>query len=265
MAKLNGIHIYTGPVGDASAYRMRGHDQIILRNKGGASRERIRQHPNFELTRRNNEEWKACILTARILMVALHRIRPLADYNYSGNLNALCKSIQLLDSTHEKGRRSVLLSQGYYKLEGFSFCKDHLFESLLRHPLQISLDKGAGTAIVDLPLIEPGINLRNPKQQPLYRFVFVLAAVADVVYNEERNMYMPLVEKLPGAQTVCTEWNSWKQKSAAQMLSLVLNNWTNPAGCTLVLAAGIEFGVPLSNTEVQLVKYAGTAKIMRME
>jgi hypothetical protein len=118
---------------------------------------------------------------------------------------------------------------------------------------------------VDLPLIEPGINLRNPKQQPLYRFVFVLAAVADIVYNEERNMYMPMLVKLPVSQTVTTEWHSWKQKSATQVLSLALQNWTNPAGCTLILAAGIEFGVPLSNTEVQLVKYAGTAKIMRME
>ncbi len=264
MAFLHGAHIYTGPVGDTSAYKMRGVDKIILRSKGGASRERIKNHPNFDLTRRNNEEWKAYILAAKNIMLAVGRIKLLADYNYTGNLNALCKSIQLLDILHEKGQRSVLFSQGYYKLEGFSLCRYNLFESVLRYPLATNINKAAGTAMVDLPLVEPGINLYNPKQQPLYRFVFTLGAVADVVYDENKKVYAPVVDALPAPDTIHTAWYSWKQHCEAQQIHLTLNNWNNPAGCTMVLAAGIEFGIPLSNTEVRFVKYAGTAKLLRM-
>jgi hypothetical protein len=264
MAFLSGTNTYTGPVGDATAYHMRGIDRIILRQKGGASKQQIKNHPNFELTRRNNEEWKACILAARTMMLPIHRIKLLADYNYSGNLHALCKSIQLLDPVNEKGRRSVLFSEGHYKLEGFSFCKDNTFESILRYPLTAAIDKEAGKAIVELPLIEPGINLRNPRKQPLYRFVFVLSAVANVVYNAARKIYAPVVQALPAPHYVYTDWHSWQQNCEAQQINLSLNDWTNPAGSTLLLAAGIEFGIPLSHTEVRMVKYAGTAKIMRM-
>jgi len=42
MGKLESEFQFTGPVGNLSAYRMRGVDKIIIRKKGGASRNKIR-------------------------------------------------------------------------------------------------------------------------------------------------------------------------------------------------------------------------------
>ncbi len=47
MAFLSGANTYTGPVGDATAYHMRGIDRIILRQKGGASKQHIKKPPQL--------------------------------------------------------------------------------------------------------------------------------------------------------------------------------------------------------------------------
>lgn len=264
MAYLTGMHTYTGSVGDASAYRMHGTEKIILRQKGGPSKSRIKHHPNFEMTRRNNEEWKACIMAAKNIALAVYPLKLLADYNYSGQLNGICKSIQLLDSQQEKGKRSVLLSQGQYMLEGFSFCKYNLFESVLRCPVSVNIDSHAGTALVEWPLLEPGINLYNPKQQPMYRLVTVLAAVADLEYDEERKLYNKTITDLPASKIIKSDWYTWKQRREAEAVELSLPNWANPQGCALIVGAGIEFGIPVNPTEVKTVKYASTARIIKM-
>jgi hypothetical protein len=37
-----------------------------------------------------------------------------------------------------------------------------------------------------------------------------------------------------------------------------------PPHLSMVLAVGIEFGVPVSNTEIRPVKYAGAGKVVRV-
>jgi hypothetical protein len=37
----------------------RGIERLVVRTKGGASREKIRTHPRLERTRKNNQEWEA--------------------------------------------------------------------------------------------------------------------------------------------------------------------------------------------------------------
>ncbi|MBL7746061.1 MAG: hypothetical protein JNM19_01430, partial [Chitinophagaceae bacterium] len=75
MAMLANGPGYTGSLGDLSAYRMQGVDRIVLRTKGGASRDRIRTHPNFVRTRENNQEWKACTMASRMVNMALGPVR----------------------------------------------------------------------------------------------------------------------------------------------------------------------------------------------
>ena len=264
MAILNGELRFTGTMGGFSAYRMNGTDKIVIRRKGGPGRQQVKQHENFAITRRQNEEWKACVAACKTLSRSLFPVKHLANYNFNPVLTGLCKSVQKDDTMNVLGRRSVLLSRHYYKLEGFSLNREYNFESFVKHPLQYSIDKANGTVTVNLPEIIPGINLTNPDQHPLYRFVFVLGAVADMVYNETRKMYMPVAEEEIFPAITTTNWHGWKERMEAAEITIRLTNTPDLHNYTLLLAAGIEFGTPVTNTEVRPVKRDGAAKILKM-
>src|SRR5579862_1387448 len=129
MAQLESEFEFTGSLGNLSAYKMRGVDRIVIRTKGGASRDKILKSPEFELTRRNISEFSGCSTAGRWVRYALYSQRALADYNISGPLNALMKSMQLLDKVSEWGKRSILLSKNPTLLEGFSLNRYVTFES----------------------------------------------------------------------------------------------------------------------------------------
>ncbi len=59
MLKLTGSILFTGSMDNFSAYTMQGYDGIILRKKGGASKEKIKTGRNFYLTRKHNAEFGA--------------------------------------------------------------------------------------------------------------------------------------------------------------------------------------------------------------
>ncbi len=264
MATLNQPFGFTGSLGGLSAYRMKGTDKIVLRRKSNAGRQRLLHDPNYAHTRLNNEEWKGCIAAGKDIRRAIQGLRHLADYNFSGPLHALCKNIQTTDREHDKGRRSVLLSAAGYTLEGFGLNTHNTFERLLRHPAGCGIDRSAGTAVVALPELLPGVNFFNPSHQPLYRLVCTLGAVSDWQYDVLRQGYTPVAGDLPWPVVVQTDWRHWKEPAAAATIGLRLPGWQDKPGCGLLLGVGIAFGVPQSNTEVQYVKYAGAAKLMKM-
>ncbi len=264
MAQVTGGLGVTGSMGNFSIYQMRGSDKLVLRQKGGASKQRIKKDPNFEQTRMNNSEWAGCILMARHINNGLFAVKHLADHSYIGKLNAVCKLVQKDDNVSQKGRRPLRLSQSPYKLEGFGYNKYNPFDTVLRHPLQYVVDRNTGKAVIQLPEIIPGLNLRNPLNQPFCRFVFALAAVADVVYSEERKGYMPVTDRQWATVVQHTEWYLAKEKQEPQELTLQTDNWQPEEGVSLVLAVGVEFGQPLAGGEIRFTKYAGAAKVLRV-
>jgi hypothetical protein len=56
MAELKGIP-FIGSLGTLSAYKRKDSDKIILRGKGGPSKEQIKNGAQFELTRHNISEF----------------------------------------------------------------------------------------------------------------------------------------------------------------------------------------------------------------
>jgi hypothetical protein len=264
MAKLKGMPVFTGSMGHLSAYTMRGVDGIILREKGGPRKEQIKKSPRFEMTRYRNEEWRGSMKGVRLVNLAMQGVRHLYDYSCNSTLSTLCRSIQDDDNINKLGCRSVLFSQSSFKLEGFGLNMYHPFDSVLKHPLQYEIDAGAGTALVELPDIIPGLHLMNPMKQPLYRILFVLGAVADVVYDAERKMYRPAADVINYRAIVQTAWHTSNEKTGSQQLPLAINNWQPQAGVSLVLSAGVEFGQPVAGGEIRFTKYAGAGKVLRV-
>ena len=111
MGKIEQVVGFTGSVGNLTAYKMRGVDGIVVRQKGGVSKERIQNDLNFHRTRENNAEFGGRSAASRSIMNALFPLKPLADYNIAGPLNALLRPIQVADPIGARGQRSVELSK----------------------------------------------------------------------------------------------------------------------------------------------------------
>ena len=113
MGLLESEFQFTGRLGNLTAYRMRGVDKIIVRKKGGASKERIRTARCFVRTRENNAEFSGRARGVHCVRVALAPVRFLSDYNYVGHINRLKCPIEATrvsgysDSLYEKGFMAI--------------------------------------------------------------------------------------------------------------------------------------------------------------
>src|ERR1700754_381148 len=98
MATTNPLFPIKGTLGGYSVYKRRDLDKYIVRRKGGPSKNQILNSENFINTRRNIGEFSGRSTATKFLLQALDPLRPLADYNIAGPLNALVKPIQEMDT-----------------------------------------------------------------------------------------------------------------------------------------------------------------------
>jgi hypothetical protein len=182
--------------------------------------------------------------------------------NYTGKLQKVCARICKQDNDHPIGERHFLFSQYGKMLEGFSINLDNTFDTLLSQPLQYSLDAVAGSALVAIPDILPGINLYNPLKQPLYRFIISLGVMPDLQYDSNWNEYRAAITHNYAVQQATTPWYGWGRPATPGTLQLSIPNWQIQPGLSLILAAGIEFGSMKSPGEIQYTKYAGAGKVL---
>jgi hypothetical protein len=261
MAILASEITFIGSLGDLSAYRMRGSDKIIVRRKGGADKNKIKTSPSFVNTRRVNAEFGGRSTASKWIMQALWPLKPLADYNIAGALNALMKPIQALDNLNEWGKRSIALSQNPCILEGFSLNNKIVLESVIRTPISYTLSKEHLTARVDIPQLIHGINF-HLMNYPVFKVIATLGIVPDLSYhelgyNQSAHAYSQL-----NAQKVSTEWLAVSKGSEGITLDLK-SPYTMPDNhFSLVLGVGIAYGSYSDGSNVEQVKYAGCAKVL---
>ena len=62
MAFSKNILEIEGSMANVSMYRMHGTDKIVVRSKGGPTKEQIKTLPQFQELRQNNNEWTGCTL-----------------------------------------------------------------------------------------------------------------------------------------------------------------------------------------------------------
>jgi hypothetical protein len=258
MAILKGAIDFVGTIGGVSAYKRKDMDGTIVRTKGGASKRKVHTHPNFERTRENNSEFIGCGRTASRIRWALSDVRHLANYNFTADLTKLCKVIQLQDTENPRGSRSVNISKHRYMLEGFNLNQKNTFDSVMRYPLKGAIDRENGSALVQLPNLLPDINIFIPWKHPMYRFVISLQTVPDMKHNYPR-LTLKETDCAPAAYSA---WYTVQQSYEGSAYTVQLKAKDLEDDMTLILSVGIEMGMPLSNTVVDIVKYTGCAKIL---
>jgi hypothetical protein len=261
MARLASEFVFTGSMGNVSAYTMKGSNKIIVRTKGGASKEKIKSSAAFANTRRINAEFGGRATASRWVMQALLPHKPLADYNIAGPINALLKPIQELDDQGKWGERHVLLSKNPHLLKGFSFNQNSVFDSVVRTSLDCTLSREQCRARIEVPALVPNINLFASQRYPLYSITAVLGMVPDLFYSASG--YRP---SLPAYDNVrpteqSSEWYPVQEGSPAFALELSVAPPPD-AAFTLVLSIGICYGAMLTPTRIEQAPFVGSARVI---
>ncbi|HEY0680496.1 MAG TPA: hypothetical protein VGD17_19575 [Chitinophagaceae bacterium] len=265
MARLLSDIPFTGSLGNISAYKMKGSDKIILRKKGGASKEKIKKAKEFETTRKLNAEFGGRSVGSKYIMHAMFPLKALADYNFAGPLNALIKPIQAMDTKSDHGKRNIYFTRHPKLLEGFSLNQRNPFDSIVRNPVSCRLDKKNMSAAIEMPALIPGINFFVPPgRHPLYSIIIVLGIVPDITFTKYG--YKPLAVLDPGH--AASSWYPVSKGSQATALEVSLQ-WQGHklpvSAFSLMLSIGIRFGTVGMNDAVEQVKYAGAAKVLVVE
>jgi hypothetical protein len=265
MGTLLNNFMYTGRLGPSSAYTMRGHDKIVIRSRGGATKQVIQTSPKFEVTRQLNQEWKAVVKAAGVIRNGLHGLKPMADYNVSGPLNALVKKLQTTDLVNPKGRRSILFSRQPEFFSSFQFNRQNLFNSVIRQSFEVSIDKTSVTANVTIPVLQPSINIFADTRYAYYRFVFCFDTVSDYVWDEDANLFKVLNSQLPDFKPAHTDWSpvSSTQPEKSCQIAPFLPGFSIIPDMMFFFGGGIQYGMPAPDGSIQPVPYAGAARILK--
>lgn len=266
MARVKGLNKITGTLANISFYTIQGSDQVYVRTKGGPKKKAIKTKPQFEKLRRNNSEWAACANMGKSIREAYYKLKHLEDYPAIGSLNGLAKKMQYFDEEAEHGKRGIYLSKNKELICGFSLSRKQVLESVLRVPIDATIDRDTMTARVSVPAINTGMYLYNFGKLPYFRLFFQLGGVCDVVFIEEQKCYNTRQDVyVKGESDYCTEWFYTMGTTEPIDITLKYNQDEPPIAdeVTLLLTVGLEFGKLDIDGNPVGVKYTGCGKILK--
>ncbi|MBT1687366.1 hypothetical protein KK078_12415 [Fulvivirgaceae bacterium PWU37] len=267
MPFLEGPFAFTGKLDMLSAYRMRGVDGIVIRRKGGPSREKIKTSPSFKNTRHTMSEFGGCSRLGSYVRLAMHSIRQLSDYNFGSDINSIMRQVQLRDDTGAWGRRKITLSEHARILEGFQTTKKApSFDSIIRTPVYYTMDRANRAARVEIPELLRDINYFPQNNHAMFRLTITLGIVPDLRYDVPEKEYLPAkwYDQACYAKSVSTAWNPSLEGMGSTALDLAMDMLPPEGGWTLMLAIGIQYGSFRENGKIDEVKRFGAAKILAL-
>ena len=262
MAKVTRNTFFTSSLGDFSVYHMEGVEKLVIRAKGGPTKEQIKNDPQFDRTRKNSSEFSGAGIASGKIMHTSHLINKAADNSFSGRLSAVCHVLQTLDTSHVHGERSILFTKNGQLLEGMNFSKLRIIDSVLKNLPAFVISRDACSASVTFTDLFPGVNLFNPWNLPKYRLLITLGVLQDLVFTSSG--YAAANPEIILYRTqVVTDWQSSNDvfKSAIFKLRLA-DNAILDSNSSLVLSIGVEFGNRVTNLITQPVKKACCGKIV---
>jgi len=266
MAIIKGPFEITGSIKGVSFYKQAGSDKVIMRTKGGPTKEKIAKSPKFEKLRLNQQEWGGCVKMTAALRRAVFATSALSDFNVSAAFNGLNKEVQKCDKERPLGNRAIELTLRKYVLDGYSFNRKNSFNSLLRVYISHTICREELRATFQIPYIHGETHLNNYYNHPYFRIVLMLGSVSDMVHTEEANGYIPLCHELHGNGKISyTEWFSTGGVVESRVAEVAIDEYYRQFltdDVTLIASIGIEFGKAAFTTEPQPVKHSGAAMIL---
>lgn len=142
MARQKGIIKLKGTIGDITFYKSK--DGYLAREKGGITRERFMNDPNFQRTRENASEFGRAGKASKIMGTA---IRPVLNkIKDSRMISRLVKSMTAVikaDAVSDRGQRNVLDGE-LGLLQGFDFNDRARLSAVLYAAYSKSIDRATG-------------------------------------------------------------------------------------------------------------------------
>ena len=145
MAKAVGILSIEGTIENLTFYRRDG--KIFVRRKGGVSKHRIENDPNYVRTRENMNEFKESASSGKLLRMALRNmIIKAKDNRLSSRMLQIMHKIKNLDTTSARGNRTVAIGMstpsGKIRLKGFDFNRNAPLKGVLFAPFDLEPTSG---------------------------------------------------------------------------------------------------------------------------
>jgi hypothetical protein len=184
MARQSSFLKLEGTIGDVTFYK--GANGSFARQKGGISKSRILNDPNFQRTRENLAEFARAAGASQLLKNAFREItlrsRDLRTHN---RLYALAMKVIKSDIVSPRGERTFALGDPAL-INGFHFNVNSLWSTAVF--VQHTLETTPTDLTVAFPEFVPGIKLAKPMGASHARIFLVATAInlADATY--ETNM-----------------------------------------------------------------------------
>ncbi len=254
MARLKGNFDFTGKLGNISAYKIKGKGETVLRTKGGASKNKIKHHPAFINTRRNNAEFGGAAVAGKALRIAFNPVNHITGTSV-GYINKFTRALANMDTVSEWGSRAVRFSQTRQFLEGFNLNKELAVSSIIRQPLDCKVLRSSGSASLLVPALVHGINLKIPPGYHMFRLVVMLTVISDVERIASADpKYLAVAAVNYPIAFISTQWFSAVENIPEQLFNLQLVNYTGLPVCqSMLLGIGVEFGLPLSTKLIETI------------
>lgn len=264
MAILHSDLSVTGKIGDVTAYKNQG-TTVLRSRRGKIPKQKFKKSPQYARTRELCAEWVGVTKAGSELRDSL-RLKQVEEPYFTGVANSLCKVLQQQLPETASGR-PVRFSAFPHLLQGLNVNRKLLFESVIRYPLEVTLDRTTLTATVDVPELVPGQNFNCPVRQPLYRILFILSSVSDIALLADQSDWKPVTHYKTSHFILETDWLSVKAIRSAFYGELSIRlpeSVPMPDSLSLLLSASVEFGTTQVHGLPGLVKYNGCGKLLRV-
>lgn len=161
MAKLKSLLKIEGTLDDITFYKT--EDGYLVRQKGGVSKDRIKNDPAFVRTRENNSEFGFSATSGKLLRQAITPILfDAKDTKVTSRVTRAMTQIKNLDTTSLRGQRQpyngILTTEGKSILKGFEFNLRTTLDSILFK--DINLDTATGE--ITIQDLNPSQHISKP-------------------------------------------------------------------------------------------------------
>lgn len=224
MAGQDGIFRIKGTLGGVTFYKSR--DGYLVREKGGISKNRIKNDPAFKRTRENGNEFGTSGRYGKFLRNA---IRPLllntSDKRLVSRLVKELMGVIKTDTINRRGERNPV-DGNFESLRGFEFNSSGLLSNTLYVPYNASIDRTTGEVEITLPDLIPNQMITAPSGTTHFKIV-TAAAEVDFVQGNSLAAYDSTAE-IP-----------WDESSLASVT--LTTNVTADSELPIIQVLGVEF------------------------
>ncbi len=193
MAKSSGIIKIEGTVEDLTFYKKDGKN--FVRRKGGVSRERIENDPNYVRTRENNSEFGHSGSAGKVLRMAMGSLVFKAkDSKLASRMLQTMSQIKNLDTASTRGQRKVSVglatAEGKQLLQGFDFNINAPLNGVLFAPFTTDMVHGT----IEIANLLPAEQLQFPQGATHVSFQCAVLAidfdteVSEIAYSNIENL-----------------------------------------------------------------------------